>query len=335
MPTPVGTPLAEDATGSNVASFNFTVPNEQSNRALVVSVSYFDTAATTIASATYGGQPLTTIRTDGTPGSSNVVVLLILLDPPTGENTLQITMTQSVFGFFVAASAWAHVDQSDAVGDSDGGVFNGQESVSIPLDTTAHDVVIGHVHVFEAGAAYQITQGGTLIAEQESPNPDEIDSFNAQYVNAAGSSTSTQWTFSRALDFVTASAFVLKGVGSPGQSIAGSGDVTLDDATLDASSEIEIAGSLEQTLDNLAAEGSGSVAIEGSGDAQLGETESASQGSVDITGTADVTLDDLESVSTPAEIPAISQIAFGPLQYRSIAFRLRARSITFELRGHS
>lgn len=79
---------------------------------------------------------------------------------------------------------------------------------------------------------------------------------------------------------------------SAGGDIAGSGDVTLDDAALDASSEVETTGSLEQTLDSLAAEGSGGVSIEGSGDAQLGETESASQGSVDIEGSGEATLED-------------------------------------------
>lgn len=114
---------AQNNTGSSpsTVTFSFTV-GSNSDRVLLVSVSNNSTTASQIASVTYGGQSMTSIRRDvGTVGNGvGTIETFRLINPPTGANNVVITQgaTKSTFVGTVVGSYY-NVDQTTPVDVTD------------------------------------------------------------------------------------------------------------------------------------------------------------------------------------------------------------------------
>ena len=194
MPTLSGTPTGQFLTGVTSNTFSFTMPATGENRAVVVNVGAFDSAANSIASVTYGGVAMTKVgATQGVMTDNGVVEQYILVDPPTGANNVVITMSGSAADeLFGSASGWVDVDQSTPAINSNNGSNDGVTNPSLSVTVDGLDVGIAFLLYFANNSA-TCTESDTLLHEREAVGTSS--GYSAQYGDGTFG-----WTLSLASD---------------------------------------------------------------------------------------------------------------------------------------
>ena len=156
------------------------MPATGENRAVVVNVGAFDSAANSIASVTYGGVAMTKVgATQGVMTDNGVVEQYILVDPPTGANDVVITMSGSAADeLFGSASGWVDVDQSTPAINSNNGSTDGVTNPSLSVTVDGLDVGIGFL-LFFSNSSTTSTESDTLLHEREAVG--SSSGYSAQY----------------------------------------------------------------------------------------------------------------------------------------------------------
>jgi hypothetical protein len=160
-------------TGNNVSSVSWThTTSGAAGRLLVVGVSLRQSGATTVSSVTYGGVSLGFVSADTAPGSMRTEIWQ-LADPPTGANTVAVTLTGNER---VVAGSVGFVGADSAV-RADSGAIGNDDAPAATVASAAGDLAMGVVGV--AAGNIGIAPGGGQTARWN-------DSVGGGGVGAAG-----------------------------------------------------------------------------------------------------------------------------------------------------
>ena len=178
-------------------SFTYHSGTAGENRVLMVGVSYRNNDGEMVSLVTYGGQALTSVGTAqiafGNPDGR--IYIYRLVNPPTGNNTLQITWNSALNqGAVVGAVTYAGVDQSTPTGAFASSTGT-STAPSVTVGSASGQLVFGVVGG-RTTSNYSVTGGGTSLWSSR-PFSGQT-SGSGQSKAGAASSTSLTWSGSSA-----------------------------------------------------------------------------------------------------------------------------------------
>ena len=133
------------STTASELSGSHTVPTGQSDTILVVSVHLHDDADD-ISSGTYGGQSLTSagVGVENTGSNLTRTEIWYLVNPPTGSNTLTLTLGSSAFCAGCVAVQYSGVHQTTPIGGTDTDAAGSSSTTATVVNMTDASGV--HIH---------------------------------------------------------------------------------------------------------------------------------------------------------------------------------------------
>ncbi len=198
---------ASNSGNQTTSSWSWSHTTAGGNRLLVVGVSAYDAnASDSVTGITYGGQALTFIRRDSSAAHHLWSELWYLANPPTGSNTVAVTLTGAPGGAVAGAVTFTGVDTSSPIEGNNGDGASSGASPSVSVTTvTANAWLVGVIasediasglsvgasqneHWEQQVAITTATMGGTSKGPIASPGSNSI----------GWTQTSTQWRASAA-----------------------------------------------------------------------------------------------------------------------------------------
>lgn len=176
------TSTKQGLTSSSTISWNHTVSG--SNRLLIVAVACDDKE---FASVTYSSQALTYID-DSESTENDQVSLYYLLNPPTGTNSIVVTLTTSDDAFAGAGISFTGVDQTTPLGTS-ASAIGSTSPATVTTTTTSGDIVVA-VTANDDKSMTASVDNDIFTGNQPGFY------FGIGTETASSSSTTTEWTLS-------------------------------------------------------------------------------------------------------------------------------------------
>ncbi|MEE9203057.1 MAG: hypothetical protein V3U31_07680 [Dehalococcoidia bacterium] len=179
--------VTTDAADASSFSFSHTVSGR--NTLIVVAV-HGDSVGNTASSASYGGNALTEAVSLTHSGGKPYVSIWYLVAPPTGSNTVSVTLT-AADKFTIAAISFTGVDQTTPI---DGATSaEGTNNPSLPVSSETNDLVLDAMVSIEA-ASGGVGSGQTQRWNEELGGPGVSGHYGHGSTEAGATTVTMDWT---------------------------------------------------------------------------------------------------------------------------------------------
>jgi hypothetical protein len=190
-----GTPVQGTTSPTSDA---FTVTASGTNRCAFAAIAYDIAAGMSVTGVTYGGQAMTSCgAASSNPTSHDYAAVWYLVNPPTGSNSLAITVAGTITDIYRNLVAFTGVNQTTPVragtyfNHTTAQVYDGSAHYSLVVTSNTNDLTLT---VLNGGG------GGITATTQTSDGISTagLESFGSDHATTAASSVTHQWTGSAA-----------------------------------------------------------------------------------------------------------------------------------------
>jgi hypothetical protein len=160
-----------------------------SNRCAIASIAFNSAAGMSIGAVTYGGQTMTSAGSAAFNSTNNIyVVLEYLYNPPTGGNTLSVTVNGTVTDIYACLTAFTGCNSSTPVraGSYTTNSCNSATSCSVTVTSNVNDLTL---------SAFSAPQNPTTNQTADDNNTAGTNNLFDDHATTAASSVTHTWTY--------------------------------------------------------------------------------------------------------------------------------------------